>query len=94
MSDTAAPSAKPAAERAAQERLAKKAPAKRRVETGDPCLAASLFALKAGSIESAKRSLEELRAQHAETLRFVVLCGGFESALDRLDELADRLQAA
>ena len=91
MSDptTAAPT-KPAGERPA----AKKATVKRRLESQDDCLTASLFALKAGSIESAKRALQELHARHADTLKFVVECGGVEDAIGRLDELAERLQAA
>jgi hypothetical protein len=96
MSDTTtvAPPAKPASEKPA----AKKAPPKRRVESRgdveDPCLAASFFALKTGSIDNAKKALQELHAQHAESLRFVIECGGYEDAIDRLDELAERLQAA
>jgi len=81
--------------KAASDRSAAKKPAKRRVlEPEDDCLTASLFALKTGSIDNAKKALQELHAQHAETLKFVIDCGGFDDALERLDDLAERLQAA
>ena len=93
---TAATTPTPAPAKPASDRPAPRKPAKRRVAepSGDDCLAASLFALKTGSIENAKKALQELHAQHAETLKFVIDCGGFDDALERLDDLAERLQAA
>ena len=92
---TAATAPTPAPAKPASDRPARK-PAKRRVAepSGDDCLTASLFALKTGSIEHAKKALQELQAQHAETLKFVIDCGGFDDALERLNDLAERLQAA
>ena len=93
MSDTTTTTAAPA--KPTSDRPAAKKPAKRRaVEPEDDCLTASLFALKTGSIDNAKKALQELHAKHAETLKFVIECGGVEDALERLDGLAELLQAA
>jgi hypothetical protein len=71
-----------------------KKPQSKRSGGGDECLAASFFALKAGSVVNAKKALDELNAQHAATIKFIVDCGGIDEAVQRLDELAERLEAA
>ena len=94
-SETTTTKTAPAAAKPASDRPATKKPAKRRVvESEDDCLSASLFALKAGSVENAKKALQELQSLHAETLKFVIACGSIDDALERLDGLTERLQAA
>jgi hypothetical protein len=76
------------------EKPAAKKPSKRVTASEDECLAASFFALKTGSVVNAKKVLQELNAQHAATIKFIVDCGGLDDAVERLDELAERLEAA
>jgi len=90
---TPAPAARPSESAKSSERPARKKPAKP-VASDDDCLAASFFALKRGSIDGAKKALQSMQSQHPDTIQFAITCGGIDEALERLDELAERLEAA